>query len=116
MPAKASTTKTTTKTDTRNTREDWLQQATELLRPLFVRVSSPIPDHVHVSVGFPSVRALSAKKRAIGECWHTEASADGLHHVFISPVVHEPIQVLAVLAHELVHAAVGTKAGHRAPF
>lgn len=91
-------------------REQWLQAAIDYLRvTVFARYTLPA---VHVSVGFPSVRALSAKNRAIGECWPINASADGLNHIFISPVKGDAVEVLGVLVHELVHAVAGAGAKH----
>lgn len=95
-------------------REGWLQHAIERLRAtVFARYTLP---PVHVSVGFPSTRALSAKNRAIGECWPVSASADGRNHVFLSPVKGDAGEVLAVLVHELVHVIAGAEAKHGAGF
>lgn len=101
---------------TTTTREDWLQRAISALRPLFTRVNTPIPKSLHVSVGFPSNRALSSKHQAIGQCWGGESSSDKRHHIFISPVVSKPVKVLEVLVHECVHAAVGLTEKHRGRF
>ena len=67
-----------------------------------------------VSVGFPSVRGVTG--RVIGECWQAEASADASHHIFISPLLDEPVKVIATLAHELVHAADNGKNKHKGAF
>jgi hypothetical protein len=84
-------------------REGWLAKAIELLRPVFDAAAYPLPEKVHVSVGFPSNRALSAKNQVVGQCW-SKVSPDGMPHVFISPVLTDPGQVLGTLVHELVHA------------
>ena len=97
-------------------REEWLSQMTDLMRPMFTNVGSPMPDHIRVSVGWPSKKALAASGRRIGECWATEASQDGLNQIFISPYLKEVVEVTAVLLHELVHAAVGLACGHRGAF
>ena len=62
-----------------------------------------------------------AKGKAIGECWDNRFSADGHFEIFIRPdLAHAPdampAQIAAILAHELVHAAVGILAGHGAAF
>lgn len=93
-------------------REAWLQKAVETLESLF---PGPVPD-VHVSVGWPSSGGLSQKRRTVGQCWSSEASEDGLPHIYISPVLGDPFEVLHVLVHELVHATVGTEAGHKGEF
>jgi len=84
---------------------------------LFAAVKRPLPPKVHVSCGFPSVRALSARNRAIGECWQRNASSDGNNHIFVSPTIasSDPVRVLDTLVHELVHAAVNIP-GHRGAF
>jgi hypothetical protein len=95
-------------------REDWLEHAVKALKPLFDTHNIDLPS-VHVSVSFPSSRALSTKKRTIGEHWKPHVSASGLSQVFISPVLSDPIDVLATLVHELVHA-VHPDAKHKGDF
>jgi len=99
-------------------REGWLQEAVKLLQPRFKQAELPCPD-VRVSCGFPSVGALSPKKRRIGECWDGLMSKDGKPQLFISPLLVETggaQGVLATLVHEMVHAAIGCKAGHGPKF
>ncbi len=107
-------------------REAWLGCLIELLRPLFVEIGHPLPETVHVSVGFPSKAALARSKRRIGECWSgQETSADGFPHIFLHPELGEPDPrgsvrdpaVDHVLLHELVHAALREEdCGHRGAF
>lgn len=93
-------------------RETWLIAATSELRDtLFKRHAETVPE-VKVSVGFPG--GGSARKR-IGECWNGRAASDGMPQVFISPVLADPVRVLDVLVHELIHAIV-PDAGHKTPF
>jgi hypothetical protein len=89
------------------TREEWLTAASAIISP---EVGAP-PSYV--SVGFPKGR--SGKRRAIGQCWDGRLSQDGRAHMFICPTLAEPVEVLAVLAHELCHAATPGK-GHKKPF
>ncbi len=93
-------------------REAWLKQAIEHLTPRFQSNGHTVPV-VKVSVGFPG--GGSAKKR-IGEHWSPEASDDKQGSIFISPILSDSVEVLGVLVHELVHAAVGNKAGHGPAF
>lgn len=70
------------------------------------------------AIGFTS---RGAKGKAIGECWDNRLSADGHFEIFIRPdLAHAPdampAQIAAILAHELVHAAVGIPAGHGKAF
>lgn len=99
-----------------DTREGWLDDAVMRLRPAFTRAGVALPDAVKVSVGFPSKYSTGARLVALGQCWDASTSADGVAQVFISPLLDEPVQVLAVLVHELVHAAIGCEHGHKAPF
>lgn len=97
-------------------RETWLEKALPLLLPLFTEAGYELPEKLHVSVGFPSTRALSSKNRRIGECWAGRVSNDGAPHIFISPVIDDALRVLGVLIHELIHASIGNEAGHKKPF
>ena len=87
-----------------STREDWLTQAVEELRPLFQVSGFPLPDKIRVTCGFPSSKAR-ALHRAIGEHWSPSASASGHHEILISPVMDDPLEVFGILVHELCHAA-----------
>jgi len=97
------------------TREEWLQAALPDLGAILAAQGATLPA-VAVSCGWPSRGALSVKRKRLGECWHVEATADGKPQLFVSPSLVEPGRVLDVLLHETIHACVGLKAGHRAPF
>lgn len=81
------------------TREAWLIAAIHRLGRLFPE-GTTVPE-VWVSIGFPG--GGSAKTR-IGECWNGVASSDGQGHIFVSPIVNGATEILAVLAHEIIHA------------
>ena len=98
------------------TREAWLVAATDAVRPWFAEAGKPLEAPVRLAMGLPSVRALSSKNRRVGECWSATASTDGTHEIFISPVLADPVDIVGTVIHELVHAAVGLEAGHKAPF
>jgi hypothetical protein len=98
------------------TREEWLNQLTEALRPVFAGLSCKLPEKLRASCGWPSERALSRKRRVIGECWYPMCSADATTEVFVSPVQSDGLEVAETLAHELVHAAVGEGHGHKGKF
>lgn len=98
------------------TREEWLNQLAENTRDLFKEAGLTLPDKLRISVGWPSVRPLGKKKRAIGECWSPACSTDQTTEVFISPFLQDAATVSHVLVHELIHACVGNKAGHKGPF
>ena len=99
-------------------RESWLNRVAIGMAPLFDAMGTPLPDRVRVAIGFTSA---GRKGKAIGECWDNRRSADGHFEIFIRPdLAHAPdampAQIAAILAHELVHAAVGIAAGHGRPF
>jgi hypothetical protein len=99
-------------------REVWLNRAVDLLQPVFDGRGYEIPP-CRVSVGFPSMRALTATSCRIGECWDKEASADKIAQIFISPLIDDvtgPAGVLAILAHELIHVIFGSVEGHGKKF
>lgn len=94
------------------TREAWLQDVTERIRPWYEEVGITVPA-VRIGVGFTSKGARSTR---VGECWHPEASDDGVPQVFIHPGYNDPEAVAAVLVHELVHAAIGPGKKHGPEF
>jgi len=96
-------------------RESYLRALAEGFEPLFQAHGAALPAY-RVTCGWPSRSALSEKTRRIGECWPDCASADQTHEIIISMGLDDPIEVAGVLAHEMVHAAVGCEHGHRAPF
>lgn len=99
-------------------RESWLNRVAIGMAPLFEALGAPLPSRVRVAIGFTS---RGAKGKAIGECWDNRRSGDGQFEIFIRPdLAHAPdampAQIAAILAHELVHAAVGIAAGHGRAF
>ncbi len=93
-------------------RETWLENAVKQLDGVFFDGKGyTLPDKIAVSCGFPR-----GGRRTVGQCWSQTLSDDGTSNIFISPTLSSPLRVLDVLLHELIHAAVGTKAGHRGPF
>ena len=94
-------------------RETWLNVMKQEMRPMFEAAGAPIPANVRVSVGFPST---GKRGRRIGECWSDKASADGTFEILIRPDQADAMDVAQILAHELIHAAVGLECGHKGPF
>lgn len=95
-------------------REEWLNNLTEKMRPMYHDALAVVPQKIRLTCGWPSRRAFGSKNRTIGECWPSQASKDQTVEVFISPCLSDPLKVAEVLAHELVHAT-GQK-GHKAGF
>lgn len=95
------------------TREEWLTKLADLMRDtLFKDAGVPSFDHgeYRVSVGW------TIKRKAVGECWQGVASAKSYREIFISPALDDGLTVASTLAHELCHAALPDKAGHRKAF
>jgi hypothetical protein len=93
-----------------DTREEWLHAAADLLRPIFkARASVALPKNIRISCGFTSA---GSRGKRIGECWSKQSSADGTFEMFIVPMIDDPMRVLDITVHELVHAGVGLDKKH----
>jgi hypothetical protein len=94
------------------TREEWLIKLADLMRDTLFKDNGIAFENgqYKVSVGWPT------KRKAIGECYHAVASSQQYREIFISPALDNGLDVAAVLAHELCHAALPDKTGHRRPF
>lgn len=97
------------------TREEWLNLAIGKLAPILRDANLALPT-VKISVGFPSRKALASSNRRIGECWHHEGIGQENSHIFISPVLSDTIEILGVVIHELLHAALPPKTKHNKTF
>ena len=98
-------------------REDWLTQLLDRsVRDHFSRAGYKVPENIRLTCGFPSRAGLSKKNRTIGQCWDASASEDGKFQISVSPTLSDPIKVGGVIVHEVVHAVVGLKCGHKGPF
>jgi ribosomal protein S27E len=97
-------------------REAWLNALAKQMRPMFSEAGAEIPTNIRITCGWPSKGALARKSQRIGEAWYGEASADQHGEIFISPILSNTERVADVLAHELIHLAVGKEAGHKKPF
>jgi len=100
------------------TREAWLNYVAHRIAPMFEQLGAPLPVQLRIAIGFTS---SGRRSRNIGECWDNRCSEDRHFEIFIRPDISEskdlmPMQVAAILGHELVHAAVGVTAGHRKEF
>jgi hypothetical protein len=69
-----------------------------------------------LTCGWPSKNGLGNRSRRLGECHASEGSRDGVHEIFISPVLDDPVQVAGTVCHELAHIAAGVGAGHGRAF
>src|SRR5919108_4770603 len=87
-------------------------------RPMFARLDAPLLAQLRIAIGLTS---SGRRSRNIGESWDNQCSEDRHFEIFIRPDLSEskdlmPMQIAAVLGHELVHAALGVAAGHGKEF
>ncbi len=94
------------------TREAWLNAMIARMAPWYAALDVPLPK-VRAAIGFTS-KGMRGKR--IGECWSAECSADGTFEIYIVPSIDDPSRVADILAHELIHAAVGLEAKHGKAF
>jgi hypothetical protein len=100
-------------------REAWLMSAAERLWGRIIAEGGERPQKCRVSCGWPSKSALmtaSSRSRVLGQAWSPDASEDKAREVFISPALADEVQVMDVLLHELIHAALPHDAGHGPAF
>ena len=97
------------KKNTHNSRESWLRSATVELRPYFESCGYPVPENIRFAIAFPSTGRRGAR---IGECWHSSTSEDANFEIIIRADIADPVEVLGVLVHELVHVVLPVDAGH----
>jgi len=97
-------------------REEWLKRAVD-------KVKSHVESHtkreippVLVSCGFPSSGGAKLNNTTLGECWPSESTFDGTRQIFVNPVIKDPVKVLEVLIHELVHAVLPDDEKHGPEF
>jgi len=100
------------------TREAWLNYVAQRMAPIFEILGASLPTQLRIAIGFTS---NGRRSKHIGECWDNQCSEDRHFEIFIRPDLSEsqdllPMQVAAILGHELVHAAVGVAAGHGKQF
>jgi hypothetical protein len=96
------------------TREAYLQAALEgFFRSHFLTCGYTLPDNIRAAISFTS----SGKRgHMAGECWHPPASADKHFEIFIRVDKADPIEVLGIFCHELVHTLLPPEAKHGEAF
>jgi hypothetical protein len=86
-------------------REGWLRAAADEFRRWIKQVSDiEVPD-CRISMGYGGV---NYEKKVRGVCWHHDVDGGGLNQIFITPEVDDTATILAILLHELVHAALNS--------
>src|SRR3990167_4763595 len=83
------------------TRESWLTAAAKIIGPwVEEHEGEKLPDRMPVIVSWPFGR----RPNTIGVCYPASWTADEAVYVTVSPVLSDPVRVLATLLHELIHA------------
>jgi hypothetical protein len=90
-------------------REEWLSELAKCVHPIFKGFAMA---PYRLTCGWPCRNGLGRRRRTVGECHARESSKEGVHEIFISPVLDEPLEVAGTVCHELAHVAAGIKAGH----
>lgn len=93
------------------TREDWMNQALPLLKKLFKEKGYTLESKLRFACAFPS-----SGKTTIGRCYSEDLSEDKTNEIVITPEIKDPIEVLGIQIHEIIHSIVGIEAGHKTPF
>jgi hypothetical protein len=93
------------------TSESWLRAATNDLRSYYADRGLIIPEKIRFSIAFTShgkpVRdATSEQARWPAECWPGAATDDGFCEIIIRADFADPLEILGILAHELIHASL----------
>ena len=93
------------------TSESWLRAATNDLRSYYADRGLILPEKIRFSIAFtshgkPLRDATAETARWPAECWPAAATDDGFCEIIIRADFDEPLEVLGILAHELVHAAL----------
>lgn len=91
------------------TREAWLEKGIDLFRDYFKSHDVTLPSKLKVSCSWSSSRS----RITLGQIYYK--TEDGIPQIFISPTLKDPVDVLSVLAHELLHSAFPGE-GHQGLF
>lgn len=96
------------------TREQWLEKAVKKLTPGFQKKCGvKVPQNIRVSVSYPLGRS---PRKVLGQCFDKRMSTGGFIEIVITPTVDDAVEIMGTLAHEMVHAIVGIKCGHKKEF
>ena len=90
------------------TSESWLRAATNDLRSYYADRGLTLPEKIRFSIAFtshgkPPRDATAETARWPAECWPAAATDDGFCEIIIRADFADPLEILGILAHELVH-------------
>jgi hypothetical protein len=92
-------------TNNHTSRESWLRAGAEELRPDFEKLKLSLPDKIRYSIAFTST---GKRGHVPGQCWPAEASDDQHYEVIIRIDKDDPVEILGILVHELIHTLLPT--------
>lgn len=98
------------------TRETWLHEAMFSMTPWFEELKFLNKEEINPKKWMISCGFAKGSKKAIGQCFDPSCTEDKTTHMFVCPSIGDPIRALDILLHEMAHAVVGTKHGHKKPF
>ena len=100
------------------TREVWLNMSTDKLNDMvFKQAGYVVPSDRKVSCGFPASGGRSGSKNmTVGTCHNRLSSKANVNEIYISPTQADSLEVLGILAHELIHAIDDCENGHKGLF
>jgi hypothetical protein len=93
-----------------NSREAWLKAATDELRLHFAQANYPLPERIRFAIALTS-SGRNVESRP-GETWHSSVSADDTWEIIVRADKADPVEVLGILVHQLVHTVLPVEAGH----
>lgn len=103
-------------------RARYLETAYDVIRGELLE-KAPTRDTVALAFSFPITGARAVKKMRLGECHYLVPDGESeqvqeKHLLAIHPIVwtRGDLDVLATLAHEMCHASLPKRTGHRKPF
>jgi len=86
------------------TREDWMTDAVEQLRPIFDLIGKPLPSRIRVTAGEP---VDFKRNRRLGDCHAAGDSADRSIEICVTRTIAKPVDVFTVLLSQLCRATAG---------
>lgn len=97
--------------------EEWLDHAVNGLREHFAKLGHVVPP-VHLSCGYGPSGFNPKRKRGNydGFCMQKKYSKDNVNVIYVAPHITEPVDIIYLLAHELIHAIDDVFSGHGATF
>jgi hypothetical protein len=100
-------------TNTHTSRESWLRAGAEELRPDFEKLKLTLPEKMRFSIAFTST---GKRGHVPGECWRPEFSGDQHYEVIIRIDKDDPVEILGILVHELIHSLLSPEDKHGKKF